>query len=463
MRERSRQFWRDTKDRLMILQDIRANISLWISVSLGVIATNFAVALLAIFVADWSHSSVPPGFEDWGEAVAIANMLMLVPVAIVVSLSMVAWVIAGKWPVLSQLSRLGASPGQLTRMVTGQFIVLALAGGALGAGLAIVAGPTVIDWVWFQIFADLPASQADLVAVHDPVPDRNWVMSAVFSVFGTTALMVLAGFERIRRLAGEWPARTDVVDPAKSGFVMTILRYPLVCAVLAGMWGLSQTIRGDNDPVVAIANASLGFFALVLVLVALLRPILARVIFSLALITPAWLAPRRLLARSNEVGSIAIISAIGLALPFGLSSVAAVLSDGGIATTDPWQAYVIVFGLPAFVAISGALIGAVATGGQRSDEADQLRQLGMTGGQHAGFILAEAVILAIGAGVLAIGMAALGSAFTAWAVSQLFTPTAMSLDWEFFLILFPIVTVIIVGSYVLTTLLAQWTRARSSQ
>lgn len=191
---------------------------------------------------------------------------------------------------LGTLRRAGATPAQLTRMVTGEALVVAVVSTLLAIGPAALGGSALL-----RLFQDTDQVAADVDYVFGPI-----ALSAGFSV--TLLASAGAAFVAVRRAA-----RAAAGQRRRRGRARTVGG---VAALVTGSLGAPATLMMDASDEMLMAPASYGAILLSIGFAAFSAPLLRGLLRCfgglVAALTGAggYLAVRNLRRRADQLGGI---------------------------------------------------------------------------------------------------------------------------------------------------------------
>ena len=174
----------------LALADLRDSWVAWLGVSVAFITLQFALALsvIVIMTSQTSRSALGEDGAQLLMADGVSNLVLCSLVGLAVIGAATSLVITSRRQAIARLLLGGATPGQVTRMISTQIAAVALVTGVIGAGLAITLAPGALRII---------AEDRDLASVPPSI--------SLATIVGTTlgcALLCMLGGLRQARLAG---------------------------------------------------------------------------------------------------------------------------------------------------------------------------------------------------------------------------------------------------------------------
>lgn len=422
--------------------DLRESWVAWLGVGVAFVVTNASLVLCVILMSSANAARTSGTIDKLGaEYLRISGQVNIITsslVALAVIGASTALVVSSRRGAIARLLLGGATPGQVTRLITGQVAVTALAAGILGDLIAIASAPTVIRLV---------AEDRKLPPV-ETVYSLPWILLGNLICLGVCVVGALKQARRASRIPPVEALREATGRVARrEGPVRTVLRglrFVAAVAIVAGAFPFfkNQIGKMPQDD----AFGSLMQFGILLIpvtgmaIVAILPWVIAPVTRAwtriLPLPTPAWhLARHTVVAKSDRmVRSVTpVMFAVGFLFGFmavmdtfvGLLTLMGVRDIEGASVTS----LLVLIGLPLVIAVAGAVGNLVMMSRQRSAELALDGIVGATPRQQMLVPLFEALILTVTAALLGLVMAAVGNAFVAYGLNILYPGASMAMPW----------------------------------
>ena len=449
----------------MILKHLRFSGTSWLTVAAGLLASTCAVTVSALGLAvGISQESLQPGVvsaqqSEWIVSITGFNLGICLLVMMFVASMSVRVLIAQQRLLLGQLALLGATPGQLFRLVMTELAIVTVLCGSIGVVLALLAVRPTLTWVWEMMKSADP--NAGVTAIDLTVTPWWWILGAI-GVAASVLAVVLGAARRTWILVHLWPRcsettlRHTIQELRRQGYylraagqiIAVAVRSLLVLGVVVILIGTAAhvhsvaehinqgTTRGIDAEEQLASGVMLTYMGAVLLLGLagpwvswLLAALLQRVVPSR--LAPAWLSVRALNSRIAMVGSVSAVAGVSVLLPAGLASMSATLGSA-LPASNPVEAYVALFTLPCTIALIGSLSGVIALRGERSRERLQLSILGATDRQNTAALLIEAALMVLIAGVLSCGADGMIALVTGWSMQEVLHVGSVHFAWLFF-------------------------------
>ncbi|MFT3887781.1 MAG: hypothetical protein QM713_06420 [Arachnia sp.] len=423
--------------RAIILAELKAAWSSWAAVLLAFVAASFAV-LVSLIGVDAVEQTVALGVVD-EEAVMslrflpIWNLLLSLLAGLSVIAAVTGLVVQARRGSLARLSLAGATPGQVSRILLAQLAVVALLGAFVGAVLALVSVRPILA-TELRDRAIEPQLASDIAAqVH---PNVAW---AALGAVGFVAWAVLSGMGQSRVAAALSPVEALRTVPGATVRRRRIGRWvgAVLLALLVAGLGTAAVLMAPElgvDGSSAVLQMSVICMLLTGSVLSLSAPL------TVGLLTRVWTAliPSRsapwVLARAGVIAKgerlartvTPVMFAIGILVGLGAlaASTNAFLESVGREGLDQAgvTSLLLLVALVLLISTGGGVSVVLMMSRQREGE---LALIGVTGGTSAqqvmvvvfegAIITVTAVLLgcvmsAVGVGIFAAGLGALGMA-----------------------------------------------------
>ncbi|WP_067501111.1 FtsX-like permease family protein [Actinoplanes sp. TFC3] len=251
-----------------------------------------------------------------GAQLIIAMVVLGVFVAVFVVASTCALGAAQRRREIGLLRAIGATPGQVVRLMYAETVVVAVLGGAVGVPLGALVAPLLAP----------PLVDAGLEPAGFAVTAQPLVLTAAFL---TGMLVALAGVWTAAHRSSRVPALDALRDAAVERRAMTVPRW--IIGLLTAAGGAALTIALPSIPAMQQTTAALGAAMLLLVAAALLAPVV--IVPLVRVVTWPWRrAATGMLVREGTLTGVRRVAST--AAPVLLTVGFATLLTGTIATIE---------------------------------------------------------------------------------------------------------------------------------
>lgn len=424
----------------LALADLRDSWLAWLGVSVAFVTLNCALALSVIVLSSAAASSEALGTDgtqllivDGGVNVVLSSLVGLAVIGAATGL-----VVTSRRAAVARLLLAGAAPGQVTRLITAQVGVVALAASILGTIVAIVLALTVLHII---------IEDRELAAIEStvslPLLAGTALLSALLGMLGglrqARAASAIPPVEALREATG---GQTRVVGPLR--LVLRGLRFVLSFAVIAAMFGWVGVAPTEGGRDVASQITHMAFIAIPLaglgltaILPWIVGPVTRLWTGALPIRSAPWHLARHtvLVKRDRLIRSIIpVMFAVGLV--FGLMivgetfvQVAELLGVGRLEGSSATSMLTLI-GLPLAVAVAGAVGNLVMMSRQRSAELALDGVIGATPRQQLLVPAFEALIITLTASILGLIMSVIGGGMLAYGLSRVLPEATLAIPWS---------------------------------
>lgn len=411
----------------LALADLRDSWVAWLGVSVAFITLQFALALsvIVIMTSQTSRSALGEDGAQLLMADGVSNLVLCSLVGLAVIGAATSLVITSRRQAIARLLLGGATPGQVTRMISTQIAAVALVTGVIGAGLAIALAPGALRII---------AEDRDLASV----PPSISLATIVATTLGCALLCMLGGLRQARAASAIPPVealRVASGAPTRPhGWIRRTLRalqFVAAAGFIALMFGWIRIAGPEMGEDLASQVTQMAFLAiplaglaLVAILPWLVGPVTRAWTGALPIRSASWhLARQTVLAKRERLirSIIPVMFAVGLV--FGLMMVGQTFSNVAAAVgvelegSSPTSLLTFI-GMALAVAVAGGVGNLVMMSRQRSAELALDGVIGATPRQQVLVPVFEALIITVTASVLGLVMALVGALLLVSGLSQ---------------------------------------------
>lgn len=411
----------------LALADLRDSWVAWLGVSVAFITLQFALALsvIVIMTSQTSRSALGEDGAQLLMADGVSNLVLCSLVGLAVIGAATSLVITSRRQAIARLLLGGATPGQVTRMISTQIAAVALVTGVIGAGLAIALAPGALRII---------AEDRDLASV----PPSISLATIVATTLGCALLCMLGGLRQARAASAIPPVealRVASGAPTRPhGWIrrtLRVLQFVAAAGFIALMLGWIRIAGPEMGEDLASQVTQMAFLAiplaglaLVAILPWLVGPVTRAWTGALPIRSASWhLARQTVLAKRERLirSIIPVMFAVGLV--FGLMMVGQTFSNVASAVgvelegSSPTSLLTFI-GMALAVAVAGGVGNLVMMSRQRSAELALDGVIGATPRQQVLVPVFEALIITVTASVLGLVMALVGALLLVSGLSQ---------------------------------------------
>lgn len=447
----------------LALADLRDSWVAWVGVSLTFVVANAALALSAL-VAVSGLAAADAGILSGAESGLVVadggiNVVLVSLVGLAVIGASTGLVITSRRSAIARLLLAGATPGQVTRLITTQLVVVSLACAVVGDVIALVGTQPALDLVSEDRGLPVVPAERSLGAL----------LSANLACVGLSALGGLRQAARASRIPPV-EAMREATGAARerSGVLLDVLRGLVILVVVGALVAMFPGYRAIQDDLAEDALAvllQLSMFAvplaglgLALVLPWVLAPVTRLWTGLVPVRSASWhLARHTAVAKANRLVRSVIPVMFAVGLFFGMMAVGntlkAVLVERGIVLEgSSVTTLVTIIGLALAVAIAGSVGNLVMMSRQRAAELALDGVIGATPRQQVMVPVLEAVIVSVTAVLLGLAMSAVGAGLLAFGLAATVPGAQMAMPWAVLGVSAAVCTVVVVLATVLPVL-----------
>lgn len=429
----------------LALADLRDSWLAWLGVSIAFVTLNFSLAIsgIALTSAASSSSALGPDGAQLLRVDGLVNIVLSSLVGLAVIGAATALVVTSRRGALARVLLAGATPGQVTLLVTTQITAVALASSVVGSLLAVSLAPVALRLV---------VQDRGLAGV-DPTISMPLLLG---TAIGCALLCVLGGLRQAHAASAIPPV--EALREATSGVTRTEgrlhrvlrgLRFVVSMAALLVMFvfvaAAGSTVATEPEAgkdlvsmvtQLAFVAVPVAGLALTAILPWIVGPVTRVWTGALPIRSAPWhLARHTVLAKRDRLIRSIVPVMFSVGLVFGLMAVGATFAgvaerlgvgqlEGSSATS-----LLTLVGLPLAVAVAGAVGNLVMMSRQRSAELALDGVIGATPPQQLLIPVFEALIITLTASILGLIMATAGGSLLALGLSQVLPQAQLVMPW----------------------------------
>lgn len=408
------------------LAELRASWQAWLSVCLAFVTASFSLALALLAVNSTMHYATDTGMTPVEAASTTGmiwfNVALCIPVAMMVIGSVTQLVIASRRPSIARLALAGATPAQITWILTVQLIVVSVASAVVGCILAIIAQQPVLDML---------SSDRSTEGVDSVIPALLAAWPFLIAVAVSVLVAVIGGNRQARRATRIPPVealRTAAVGEKPTRYVARWIGFVLVFLMSIGL-GVGIIVafpyieyqKGD-----IIMQAGMGALLFLLWAISLVAPMILSPLTRLwtGLIptkSAVWhLVRHNVIAKGDRLAKTVVPMTLAISLPLGIMMLGQSFSDMLVRRGQEGlghgslETLVLLVGLPFLIALAGAICNLIMLSRARDAELALDRLAGATPAQARWILVLEGLTMFGSSLVLVVVPLALFAAFI-WA------------------------------------------------
>ncbi|WP_030748673.1 FtsX-like permease family protein [Streptomyces sp. NRRL S-31] len=387
----------------LVLGDLIENLRIWVGAALVATVAAVVGAVVACDIQTALAVGGTAGLALYGISGTVILFAAVSTVVVLGSVTNLAVALHQRSYALWQLVGLG--PDQVRTVVQVQIALMALLGAAAGSVIAI----PLLRPMFAFCFADVPQLR-DLTPVYSP--------AAAMAVIAYVLLTVLVGGTRGARRAGRTPAVQALRDPELPSRGMSAARWITSSALVLVLFSVIIGLPGKDPDEAATPLMLIGPLSAA-VLSALSPVFMAPLLRAWTAVVPASLSSWWHVARQATVHratqSAAVINPLVLAMSLagGLYASQSTASSGDTLSAG---GVVLLLGGPVALSLTGATVTLFMAGRQRNHEVALLLVGGGTPTTVVAAAVAEAVMYAVTATILAVPTVIATGLAGAWAL-----------------------------------------------
>lgn len=448
----------------LAVADLRDSWVAWLGVSLAFVVTNAGLALAAVILATSYSPAAEAALDADGTSLLAAygttNLLLVGLVGLAVIGASTSLVVTSRRGAVARLLLGGATPGQVTRLLTIQVAVVTLVTAVVGDVIAVAAAQPVLD----AIARDRGLAHVDAAVTLGLLLTTNLLCAALATLGAlrqARAASRIPPVEALREATSGTVKRESAIRMTLRG-VRFLACAGLVVVAFPGFRTMAPELGDDAAPQlmqVALLLIPLTGLALTAILPWICRGLTRAWTAAVPMRTPAWrLARETVIAKADRLVRSIVPVMFSVGLFFGLMAI----GDTFVATAHllgvddlegtSTTTLITFIGLALAVAVAGSVGNLVMMSRQRGAELALAGIVGATPRQQVLVPALEAVIVTVTASLLGLLMAAVGGGFIAYGLGIVLPAAQLSIPWGVFVGTVAVCLVAVVAATVLPVL-----------
>lgn len=424
------------------LADLRDSWISWLGVSLAFVVTNMMLVLSTMLITTAGDSTARQLLGVDGTQLLAAygstNMLLSSLVGIAVIGASTSLVVTSRRGAIARLLLGGATPGQVSRLLTTQLAIVSLLAAVVGDFVALSAAQPLLDIISRDRglpFVSATTSLTALVATNFAC----MLLCVISGLRQSHAASRIPPVEAVREAAGTTSRREGPVRAALRG-----LRFLLCAGAIAVAFPAFRAAAPElgEDTMQILMQLTAAIIPITGLALTTILPWICGGLTRLwtgvvPLQSASWhLARSTAIARSDRLvrSIVPVMFAVGLL--FGMMCVGdtfiATLRRLGLPELEGTSTTTLlcIIGSGLAIAIAGSVGNLVMMSRQRSAELALAGIVGATPRQQVLVPALEAVIITVTASLLGLVMAVVSAAFLAWGLAALLSQAQLSIPWS---------------------------------